>query len=92
MKWMVSSLCLLVLLLVVSGVLAMESVNYRLDWFTALTTAAGGAAGSTNYAGSWTVGPSAVGVSSSTSHGACLGYWCGEFSYCVFLPIVLQEF
>jgi hypothetical protein len=77
--------------LVLSGIaLAMFSDNYRLDWFTPLTSGGGGAADSTNYAINLTVGQSGVGTVSSTGYGACLGYWCAEGEYRIYLPLVLR--
>jgi len=80
--------------LLLAGVaLAMESDNYRLDWFTPLTGGGGGAASSANYAVNFTVGQSAIGASSSTNYGGCLGYWCGaDVEYKIYLPLVLQDF
>jgi hypothetical protein len=66
--------------------------NYRLDWFTPLT-GSGGPASSANYAVNLTVGQSAIGASSSTNYGSCLGYWCGAaVEYRIFLPLVLRNF
>ena len=81
--------------LLVSGVaLAMESANYRLDWFTPLTGGGGGAASSASYAVNFTVGQSATG----TSYDGCLGFWCGDGAaiapspgnYDIYLPLVLR--
>jgi len=78
-------------LLLTSVALAMESANYRLDWFTPLTSGGGGAAGSTNYAINLTVGQTAIGGSSSANYVAGLGYWYGvEQQFKVYLPIVLK--
>jgi hypothetical protein len=84
-------LALVVLLLLAGRVLAMSSDNYRLDWFIPLT-GSGGTASSTNYAISFTVGQSGVGTTSSTSYGACLGYWCAEWECRVYLPLVMRNF
>ncbi len=92
MKRKVILLTLAVLLLLTSSVLAMSSTNYRLDWFTPLTGGGGGASNSTNYAVNFTVGQSAIGTSSSTNYGGCLGYWCGIREYRVFLPLVLRNY
>lgn len=84
---------LLLPLLLTGAVSAMESANYRLDWFTPLTGGAGGAASSTNYAINFTVGQSVAGVTSSTDHEVCLGYWCGGAAqYRIYLPLVLRNF
>jgi hypothetical protein len=79
--------------LLVSGVaLAMSSNNYRLDWLTPLTGGGGGAASSTSYGVNLTVGQSSIGMASSTSYGACLGYWCAEWEYRVYVPLVMRDF
>jgi len=83
---------LFVLCLLVGSALAMSSTNYRLDWFTPLTSGGGGAASSPNYAINFTVGQSAIGASSSASYNVGLGYWYGAVvQYKVFLPIVLRQ-
>jgi len=83
-----------VAILLLAGVaLAMESDNYRLDWFTPLTGSGGGAASSAHYAANFTVGQTAIGASSSASYGGCLGYWCGAaVEYEIYLPAVLRDF
>ncbi len=84
-------LVLLALLLLAGRVLAMSSTNYRLDWFTPLTSS-GGAAGSAHYAVNFTVGQTAIGTASSTNYGGCLGYWCGAApQYRIYLPLVLRN-
>ena len=90
MKRITLILVLAVLLILTGGVLAMESANYRLEWFTPLT-GSGGTASSTNYAVNITVGQSANGTGSSTNYEACLGYWCGsEIEYAIYLPLVMR--
>jgi len=84
-------LTLAVVLLLVGSVMAMESANYRLEWFTP-ATGSGGKASSTNYAALFTVGQSVSGASSSTSYEGCLGYWCATATeYRVYLPLVLRN-
>ena len=86
-------LALAALLLLTGSVLAMESDNYRLDWFTPLTGGGGGPASSTNYAVNLTVGQSAIGTSDGTDYKGCLGYWCGTaMEHRVYLPLVLRNF
>ncbi len=79
--------------LLLAGVaLAMDSENYRLDWFTPATGGGGGPASSTNYAVNLTIGQSAIGTSDSTNYGGCLGYWCGAaVEHRVYLPLVLRN-
>jgi hypothetical protein len=80
-------------LLLAGSALAMSSTNYRLDWFTPLTSGGGGSASSTNYAVNLTVGQTVIGASSSTSYEACLGYWCGGAAgHRIYLPLVLRGF
>jgi hypothetical protein len=82
---------LVVLCLLALGALAMSSANYRLDWFTPLTSGGGGAAGSTNYAVNLTVGQAVIGASSSANYVAGLGYWYGfELQFPLYLPIVFK--
>jgi hypothetical protein len=79
--------------LLLAGVaLTMGSDNYRLDWFTSLNSSGGGAASSDHYAINFAVGQAAIGASSSTSYGACLGYWCGGAAgYRIYLPLILRR-
>ncbi len=71
--------------------LAMSSANYRLDWFTPLTTGGGGAASSTNYAVNLTIGQAAIGGSSSANYATGLGYWYSVGQQLrVYLPIVVK--
>jgi hypothetical protein len=91
MKRILIFLALAILLLLASGVLALFSDNYRLDWYTPLTGGGGGPASSTNYAVNLTVGQTAIGVASGSSYQACLGFWCGGPSYRVYLPLVLRQ-
>ncbi len=85
-------LTLLALLFLVSNVLAMQSDNYQLDWFTPLT-GGGEAASSPTYATNLTVGQSAIGTAFSTNYDGCLGYWCQATGVrrSVYLPIVLKN-
>jgi len=79
-------------LLLAGDALAMDSDNYRLDWFTPLT-GSGGSANSDHYAVNLTVGQSAIGASSGTNYEGCLGYWCGTaIEHRVYLPLVLRNF
>ncbi len=86
----------LVALLALTGVtVAMDSDGYRLYWFTPLTGSGGGAASSTHYAANLTVGQSAIGASSSTNYGGCLGYWCETavaVAHRVYLPLLLRDY
>jgi hypothetical protein len=78
-------------LLLVHIALAMSSTNYKLDWFTPLTTNSGGAMNSAHYAVNLTVGQTVRGAASSTSYQTGLGYWYGEGgSYRIFLPLIMK--
>ena len=91
MKRVTFLLALVAILLLAGGALAMNSDNYRLDWFTPLT-GSGGAASSDHYAVNLTVGQSAIGTSDSASYEGCLGYWCGAaVEHRVYLPLVLRN-
>ena len=86
-------LCLLCGLLLASRALAMSSTNYRLDWFTPLTSGGGGLASSAHYAVNFTVGQSVTGASASANYKGCLGYWCGAvIPYRINLPLVLRNY
>jgi hypothetical protein len=91
MKRSVFLIAVVALLLLAGSALAMESENYRLNWFT-LMTGSGGMADSANYAASFTVGQSVIGAPSSANHEGCLGYWCGTaVEYRAYLPLVLRS-
>lgn len=78
-------------LLLTQITLAMSSTNYRLDWFTPLTTGGGGAASSAHYALNLTVGQTASDISAGANYQASLGYWSSVTSQMrVYLPIVLR--
>jgi hypothetical protein len=91
MKQKAILLAVVVSLVLAGSALAMSSTNYKLDWFTPLTSGGGGAASSTNYAVNLTIGQAAIGGSSSANYTAGLGYWYGvEQQFRVYLPIVLK--
>jgi hypothetical protein len=88
----IALLAVLLCILLTGSALAMSSTNYRLDWFTPLTSGGGGAASSTNYAINLTVGQAAIGGSSSANYAVGLGYWYGvAVGYKVYLPLVLRS-
>lgn len=93
MKHTMIFLMLTALLLLVSSALAMSSTNYRLDWFTPLTSGGGGAAESANYAVNLAVGQTAIDASSSANYGVGLGFWHGavEAEYRIYLPLIVRE-
>ena len=87
-RWVCLALLCLLVMLLVSSAHAMESTNYRLDWFAPLT-GGGGAAASTNYAAQVTVGQAISGAGVQYNNG--LGYWYGTFlEWLRYLPVVLR--
>ena len=93
MKRRVLSLCIvLAILLIGRTAFAMSSANYRLDWFTPLTSGGGGAA-SAGYGANVTIGQTAIGEASSASFGTGLGFWYGMLEWFkVHLPLVLRNY
>ncbi len=92
MKQSTFLMILVVLLLFAGSALAMDSENYRLDWFTPMTGNGGDNISSANYAVNFTVGQTVVGASSSANYEACLGYWCsGAAEYKIYLPLVMRS-
>ena len=91
MKRFAMLLAVVVVLWLAAQASAMTSTNYRLDWFTPLTTAGGGPTGSASYAANFSVGQTAIGSAASSNYAAALGYWPGALSqYKVYLPVVLR--
>jgi hypothetical protein len=70
-------LVLFCLAMVTFSVQAGQSTNYRLDWFTPLTSGGGGAASSAHYAANVTLGQTASKASESANFQAGLGFWSG---------------
>ncbi|MCB9420598.1 MAG: hypothetical protein H6667_12395 [Ardenticatenaceae bacterium] len=91
MKRIMLFLTLIALLVLVSGVLTMESTNYKLAWFTPLISSGGGKISSANYTANFTIGQSIIGASSSTNHESCLGYWCRPDEHRIYLPVTLKN-
>ena len=90
MRKLTPLLTLAAALLLVGGVMAMESDSHRLDWFTP-ATGSGGQADSANHAAAFTVGQSVTGASSSASYEACLGYWCAAApERRIYLPLLMR--
>lgn len=80
-------------LLLVIGVQAMSSANYRIDWFTPLTSGGGGPASSAHYAANLTIGQTVVGQADSANYQAGLGYWYGMepgTGWHVYLPVIVR--
>jgi hypothetical protein len=84
-------LMLVALLPIAGGAAAISSTDYRMDWFTPLTTGGGGGMASTAYAANLSVGQTAIGNAASASYGLGLGYWYGAFPGSrIYLPVVLR--
>ncbi len=81
MKRKVFLISLLLLLLLVQGVQAMESTNFRLDWFTLIDSSGGDHASSAHYAANYTIGQTVIGSSGSHNYHAGLGYWSGLITH-----------
>lgn len=94
-KKIIPILLLLALALIVGTAFGLASTNYRLDWFTPLTSGSGGTANSTNYALAMTIGQSSIGSGHSTQYNAALGYWASpnndqRAGHMVYLPVILR--
>jgi hypothetical protein len=76
------------LLLITTTGLAMDSTNYRLNWYTPLTSGGGGPLVSTNYAMNMTVGQSVIGRSASSTYRTGLGYWPGLIENRIHIPMI----
>ena len=84
-------LTLLILLLLAHTVQAMSSTNFKLDWFTPLTSNGGGPASSAQYAANYTIGQTAIGATSSTNYGIHVGYWYAILpNFRIRLPLVIR--
>ncbi len=82
-------LLVLLLLLLTSSGRAMNSSQYRLDWFAPMT-GTGGASSSPNFSLSLTVGQTVTGAQGSPGYAMNLGFW-QNWSSSVFLPIVVKR-
>ena len=85
-------LALLGLLLLTSSALAMQSANFRLDWFTPLDSSGGGEASSASYIANITIGQTAIYPAYSNTYAVSLGYWYQvlEGFWRVFLPLLAR--
>ena len=92
MKRKILLFVLLGLLLLTTSVSAMSSTNYRLDWFTPLTTNGGGVSTSTHYSANITIGQVAPGSSVSSHYQAGIGFWYGFINQLrLFLPVLVRN-
>ena len=94
MKNLLLILLIIITILIASKAWALSSTNYQCDWFTPLTSGAGGKVSSTNYTGNFTVGQAVIVTTlNSTTYKGCLGYWCGaEPGNQVYLPLILKGY
>ena len=94
-KWKIAVLIFILVasLVVASQALALVSPNYRLDWFTPMTSSGGGLASSAHYAASFTVGQTVFGASTSQHFNSGLGYWYGLILTSIrnFFPLVMKK-
>ena len=81
-------LALLLLLLLPSSGRAMNSANFRLDWYSPMT-GVGGVSSSPNYSMNLTVGQTVAGLEASPGYAVNLGFW-QEWVTPLFLPIVVK--
>lgn len=86
-RFLLLPVLLILLLLSAGAALAMESTNYRMDWYTPLTTGGGGISTSTGYRADFTVGQVAVIQASSTNYQAGLGFW-QPISHRTLVPLI----
>jgi hypothetical protein len=87
---LLAALGLLGALITTSSAFAMNSPNYRLDWFVPLSGTAGNAE-SANYAVQYTVGQTVVGNITNTNNWISLGFWPGiTGGQTVYMPIILR--
>ena len=82
-------LALLLLLTLPSSGRAMNSANYRLDWYSPMT-GVGGTSSSPNFSLSLTVGQSVTGRQASPGFAVNLGFWQDWGAAPVFLPYVVR--
>jgi len=73
-RWLAVVLAIAVLLGTAGGALAMASPGFEIPW-QAASTGGGGAASSTNYTVSLTVGQTAISASAGAGTTVSLGYW-----------------
>ncbi len=83
------SLALLLLLLLPSSSMAMNSANFRLDWFAPMT-GVGGASNSPNYAMNLTIGQTVAGQGASAGYAVNLGFWQKWSAPAQYLPVVVR--
>ncbi len=81
---------LILLLLLPSSGRAMNSANYRLDWFAPMT-GTGGASSSPNFSLNLTVGQTVTGQEASPGYAMNLGFWQEWSGGPLFLPLVLRQ-
>lgn len=93
MKARILLLSLLLFAVLVSSAQAMASQHYRLDWFTPLTTGAGGLSSSPNFRAEFIVGQTVDGSQLGAQFRGDLGFWAGLNDFFnLYLPEVARMF
>ncbi|MFN3307648.1 MAG: hypothetical protein ACK44E_00435 [Anaerolineales bacterium] len=68
--------------------LAADEATPTLDW--SVIGAGGGTAQVSSFTLNSTIGQAVIGTSSVSSRSLCVGFWCNEMFYYLFLPLVLR--
>lgn len=89
---MIKKICLLFLLICflhtyITG-FAADKATPTLDW--SVIASGGGTAQVASYTLHSTLGQAVVGTSSVSSINLCVGFWCSEVIYRLFLPLILR--
>ncbi len=67
---------------------AADEATPTLDW--SVIGAGGGTAQVSSFTLNSTVGQAVIGTSSVSSQSLCVGFWCSEIFYRLFLPLILR--
>lgn len=68
--------------------LAADEATPTLDW--SVIAGGGGTAQAASYTLNSTIGQAVVGQSSVATFNLCVGFWCSEVIYRLFLPLILR--
>ncbi|PWH12871.1 MAG: hypothetical protein DDG59_15195 [Anaerolineae bacterium] len=82
------SLCLFLLIFLYISVSAAEEATPTLDW--SVLACGGGTAQVSSTSLSSTIGQAIVGEATVASQKLCVGFWCSEVFYRLFLPLILR--
>jgi hypothetical protein len=89
-RWFVLVLLLLCLSTLAAPAQAMQSADYKLEWFTPLTGSGAYMTCADNRL-HLTVGQAVIGAASSATVNDCLGFWCGAGGdYYIMLPLITR--